>query len=51
MWMGFSTVMNIVALPGQIRVIVLAGAVRIQTFGAIVVGMLTSEVFLICNEH
>ena len=39
MWMGFSTLMNVVAFPGQIRVIVFAGAesgaVRIQTFGAI----------------
>ena len=47
--------MNIVALPGQIRAIVLAGVetgvVRIQTFGTICVGMLTSKVFLICNEH
>ena len=55
MWMGFSTVMNVVALPGQIRVMVLAGAesgvVRIQKFGATCDGMLTSKVFLICNEH
>ena len=55
MWMGFSTVKNVVVLPGQIRVIVLAGAesgvVRIQTFGAICDSMLTSKVFLICNEH
>ena len=55
MWMGFSTVMYIVALSGQVRVIVLAGVesgvVRIQTFGAICDSMLTSEVFLICNEH
>ena len=55
MWMGFSTVMNIVAFSGQIRVIVLAGAeggvVRIETFGAISNGMLTSKVFLTCNEH
>ena len=55
MWMGFSTLMNVIAFPGQIRVMVLAGVenavVRIQTFGAIRNGMLTSEVFLICNEH
>ena len=55
MLMGFSTVMNVAVLPGQIRMIVLAGeesgVVRIQTFGAICDGMLTSEVFLICNEH
>ena len=55
MWMGFSTLINIVAFPGQIRVIVLAGAesgmVRIQTFGAICDSMLTFEVFLTCNEH
>ena len=55
MWMEFSTLMNIVAFPGQIRVIVLAsaesGLVRIQTFGAICDGMLTFEVFLTCNEH
>ena len=39
MWMGFSTLMNVVAFPGQIRVIVLAGVesavVKIQTFGVI----------------
>ena len=55
MWMGFSTLMNIVAFPGQIRVIVLVGAesgmVRIQTLGTICDGMLTSKVFLTCNEH
>ena len=55
MWMGFSTLMNIIAFPGQIRVMVLAGVenavVRIQMFGAIWDGMLTSEVSLICNEH
>ena len=53
--MGFSTLMNVVAFPGQIRVIVFASAessmVRIQTFGAICNGMLISEVFLICNKH
>ena len=55
MWMGFSTLMNVVAFLGQMRVTVLAGAkigmVRVQTFGAICDGMLTSKVFLICNEH
>ena len=47
--------MNVIAFPGQIKVMVLVGvenaAVRIQTFGAIRDGMLMSEVFLICNEH
>ena len=46
--------MNVVSL-GQIRVIVVVTAegavVNIQTFGAICEGILTSEVFLICNEH
>ena len=55
MWMGFSTLMNIAAFPGHIRVIVLAsaesGMVRIQAFGAICDDMLTSDVFLTCNEH
>ena len=55
MWMGFSTLMNVVAFPGQISVIVLAsaesGMVRIQIFGAICDGMLTSKVFLTCSEH
>ena len=49
MWMDFSTLMNITAFPGQIRVMVLAGienaVIRIQTFGAIWDGMLTSAVF------
>ena len=53
--MGFSTLMNVVAFFGQIRVIVLAGVenavVRIQMFGVIRDGLLMSEVFLICNEH
>ena len=55
MWTGFFTLMNIVAFPGQIRVIVFAsvesGVVRIQTFSAICDGMLTSEVFLTYSEH
>ena len=55
MCMGFSTVMNVVAFPGHIRVIMLAGAecgvVRIHTFGAICDGMFTSNVFLTCSEH
>ena len=55
MWMGFSTLMDVVAFPWEIRVIVLAsagsGVVRIQTFGAICDGMLTSKVFPTCNEH
>ena len=28
-----------------------SGVVRVQTFGAICDGMLTSQVFLICHEH
>ena len=55
MWMGFSTLMNVVAFPGQIRVIVFAsiesGVVGIQTFGDICDGMLTFKVFLTCSEH
>ena len=47
--------MNAVAFPEQIGVIMLGGVesgmVRIQTFGAICDGMLTSEVFLTCNKH
>ena len=50
MWMGFSTLMSIIAFPGQISVMVLAGVeeavVRIQMFGAIWDGMLMS-IFLI----
>ena len=55
MWMGFSTVMNTVAFPWHIRVIMLAGAesavVRIHTFGATCDGMFSSDVFLTCSEH
>ena len=55
MWTCFSTLMNVVVFPGQIRVIVLAGVesavVKIQTCGAIWDGMLMSEVFFIYNEH
>ena len=55
MWMGFSTLMNVVAFPGQMRLIVFAGAesgvVRIKTFGAICDGMVTSKVFLTCSDH
>ena len=44
-----------VVAPGQMRVIVVVTAegavVKIQTFGAICEGILTSEVFLTCNEH
>ena len=40
---------------GQMRVIVVVTAegavVNIQTFGTICEGILTYEVFLICNEH
>ena len=53
--MGFSTLMNFVGMPGQIRVMVLSdaegGVVRIQTFHAICDNMLTYEVFLTCNKH
>ena len=52
---GFPTVMNIVAFPGHIRVMMLAGVesgvVRIQIPSDICVGRFISEVFLICNEH
>ena len=55
MWMGFSTLMNVLAFPGQIRLVVFAGAesgvLRMQAFGAICDGMLTSKVFLTCNEY
>ena len=54
-WMGFFTLMNLVVSLGQMRVIVVVTAegavVKIQTFGAICEGILTSKVFLICNEH
>ena len=47
--------MNCVVSPGQMRVIVVVTAegavVKIQTLGASCEGILTSEVFLICNEH
>ena len=47
--------MNFIVLPGQMRVIVVVtvegAVVKIQTFGASCEGILTSEVFLICNEH
>ena len=55
MWMGFSTVMNVVAFPGHIKMIVLANgessAVVIYTFGAICDCMFTSNVFLTCSDH
>ena len=55
MWMGFSYLMNVVAFPRQIRVIVLtsveSGMVRIQILCAICDCMLTSKVFLTCSEH
>ena len=55
MWMGFSTLMNVVAFPEQITVMAFAGAqsavVKIQIFGAIWDGVLMSEVCFICNEH
>ena len=47
--------MNFVVSPRQRRVSVVVTAegavVNIQTFGAIYEGILTSKVFLICNEH
>ena len=52
---GFLIVVDSVALPGHINIMVLAGVdsgvVRIQTSGDICVGRFTSEVFLIFNEH
>ena len=53
--MGFFTLMNFIVSPGQMRVIVVVTAegavVRIQAFGARCEGILTSKLFLICNEH
>ena len=53
--MGFITLKNFIVSPGQMRVIVVVtgegAAVRIQTFGGSCEGILTSELFLICNEH
>ena len=47
--------MNFVVSPGQMRVIVVLTAegavVRIQTLVTSCEGILTSELFLICNEH
>ena len=47
--------MNFIVSPGQMRVIVVVTAegavVRVQTFGASCEGILTSESFLISNEH
>ena len=47
--------MNCVVPPKQMRVIVVVTAegavVKIQTLSASCEGILTSEVFLICNEH
>ena len=54
-WMGFFTLMKFVVSPEQMRVIVVVTAegavVKIQTFSASCEGILTSKVFLICNEH
>ena len=54
-WMGFFTLMNFIVSPGQMRVTVVVTAegavVKIQKFGVSHEGILTSEVFLICNEH
>ena len=53
--MGFFTLMNFVAFPGQMRVIVVVTAegavVKIQKCGPSCEGILASEVFLIHNEH
>ena len=53
--MDFFILMNVVVSPRQMRVIVVVTAegavVKIQTFGASCEGILTSELFLICNEH
>ena len=47
--------MNFIVSPGQMRVIVVVtaegAAVKIQTFGARLEGILTSELFVIYNEH
>ena len=52
---GCLMMMASVAFSGHIIMMVLAGAesavVRIQTSSDICVGRVTSEVFLICNEH
>ena len=54
-WMGFFTLMNFIVSSGQKRVNMVVTAdgaiVKIQTFGASCEGILTSKVFLICNEH
>ena len=47
--------MNFIVSPGQMRVTVVVtaegAAVKIQTVGVSCKGILTSELFLICNEH
>ena len=47
--------MNFIVSPGQMRVIVVVTAegavVKIQTFSASCEGILTSELFLICNDN
>ena len=47
--------MNFIVSPQQLRVIVVVAAegavAKIQTFGASCEGILTLELFLICNEH
>ena len=53
--MGFSTVINFVISPGQMRVIqvvtVEGAEVSICTFGVIDKGMLIIGAFLVCSEH
>ena len=53
--MGVCTLMNFIVSPRQMRVIAVVTAegdvVKIQAFGASCEGILTSEVFLICNEQ
>ena len=55
MWIGVCVLMNQGAASGQINIIPVDAAVgvevRIHTFGAIDVGILTILAFLICSEH
>ena len=55
MWMGVCVVMSLGAASGQKSIIpvdtTVSAEVRIHTFGAIDVGMLTLLAFLICSNH
>ena len=55
MWMGVCVLMNLGASSEQKNIIpvdtTVGAEVSIQTFGAIVVEMLTLLAFLICSEH